>query len=83
MIAELQKVEPKYASVKSRLISGGEDENFKLINLVFDQMSYKLCLPSFIAQDILTNEHLRNNSHLSIKPLTDRFNALFYVPRKL
>ena len=46
-------------------------------------MSYKLCLPSFVAQDILTNltnEYLRNNHHMSIKPLTDRFNSLFYVP---
>ena len=73
MLEELQKIEPKYVLLKSKLISGGEDENFKLINnilykteKVFDQMSYRLCLPSFIAQDILTNEHLRNNSHLSI-----------------
>ena len=48
--------------------------------MVFDQISYRLCIPSFIAQDILTNEHLRNNGHLSIKTLTDRFDALFYVP---
>ena len=87
MIEELQRIEPKYVLLKSNLTSGGVDENFKLINnilykteKIFDQMSYKLCLPSFVAQDILTNEHLRHNQHLSIKPLTDRFNSLFYVP---
>ena len=87
MLQDLQDTEPKYVLLKSKLISGVEDKNFQLVNkilykteMVFDQMSYKLCLPSFIAQDILTNEHLRNNNHMSIKPLTDRFNALFYVP---
>ena len=70
-----------------KLILGQEDKNFKLVNkilykteMVSDQVSYKLCLPSFVAIDILSNEHLRNNCHLPIKPLTDRFNALFHVP---
>ena len=48
--------------------------------MVFNQESYKLCLPSFVAIDILSNEHLRNNCHLPIKPLTDRFCSLFHIP---
>ena len=79
MLSESQKVEPKYASLRSRIISEGEDVNFKLIDNVlykvekiFDQMSFKLCIPSFIALDILTNEHLKNNQHMWIKALTDR-----------
>ena len=50
MLEELQSIEPKHVLLKSKLISGGEDENFKLINKIlyktekdFDQMSYKLC----------------------------------------
>ena len=68
-------------------MSGVVDKNFQLIDkilykidMVFDQVSFKLCLPAFLAQDILQNEHIRHNSHMSIKPLTDKFNALFYVP---
>ena len=84
MIQDLQDTESKYVVLKSKLVSGVVDKNFQLINkilyetdMVFDQVSYKLCLPAFVAQDILQNEHVRNNSHMSI---TDKFNALFYVP---
>ena len=67
MLQNLQEAEPVYNSIKSKLILGQEDKNFKLVNkilykteMVFDQVSYKLCLPSFVAIDILSNEHLRN-----------------------
>ena len=87
MIQNLQEAEPVYNTIKSKLISGQEDQHFKLINrilykkvMVFDQESYKLCLPSFVAIDILQSEHLRNNCHLPIKTLTDRFCSLFHVP---
>ena len=63
MLQELQEADPKYASLKSKLISGLEDKNFKLVNkilykteMVFDQLSYKLCLPSFVAMDILNRQ---------------------------
>ena len=87
MLRNLQEAEPVYNSIKSKLILGQDDKHFKLINkilykkeMVFDQESYKLCLPSFVAIDILSNEHIRNNCHLPIKPLTDRFCSLFHVP---
>ena len=78
---------PTYNKMKIKLASGQQDKNFQVINKIlykkvsiFNQDSFKLCLPSFVANDILNIEHLRNNSHLSIKPLTDRFSYLFYVP---
>ena len=87
MIQNLQQAEPIYNTIKTKLISGQGDPNFKIINKilykkvsVFDQESFKLCLPSFVATDILRNEHLKNNSHLPIKPLTDKFCSLFHVP---
>ena len=34
MLEELQETEPKYVSLKSKLISGVEDKNFQLINKI-------------------------------------------------
>ena len=72
------------------LSSGKKDQDFELFSkvlykkaFIFNQVCYKLCLPTFLAKDILQIEHLRNSHHLQIKPLTDRFSYLFYVPKLL
>ena len=84
MIENLQDSEPAYSKMKLKLTSGQKDQDFEIINkvlykkdLIFNQESYKLCLPTFLAKDILQIEHLRNSYHLQIKPLTDRFSCLF------
>ena len=87
MLENLQNSEPAYSNMKSKLESGQIDENFVLINrilykkvLICSQETHQLCLPTFLATDILQSEHLRNSQHLQVKPLTDRFACLFYVP---
>ena len=54
LIQDLQDTEPKYVVLKSKLVSGVVDKNFLLINkilykidMVFDQVTYKLCIPLF------------------------------------
>ena len=78
MIENLQESEPTYNKIKLKLAYGQKDQDFEVINkvlykkvLIFNQESYKLCLPTFLAKDILQIEHLRNSHHLQIKPLTD------------
>ena len=73
--------------MKFKLESGQINEDFVLINrvlykkvLICSQESHQLCLPTFLATDILQSEHLQNSHHLQVKPLTDRFSCLFYVP---
>ena len=90
MIENLQESEPAYCKMKLKLASGQQDQDFEVFNtvlykkvLIFNQESYKLCLSTFLANDILQIEHLRNSQHLPIKPLTDRFSYLFYVPNLL
>ena len=49
-------------------------------SIIYDQVIYRLCLPQFLALEVLTKLHFRNSAHLNSENLKTQFSNNFYTP---
>ena len=84
----IQKSEPKFSTIFEKLQTDVHQTNdyaliegiLYKIRTVYGQKAIRLCIPSFVGNQVLSNLHHNNSAHPSIDNLLNQFSSVFYTP---
>ena len=86
-LKEMQMTEPLFSTKFAELIDGKSDPCFEIhrgilykTEDIFGEKAFKLCVPSFIAHDMLRQAHYKEEKHCSPKALVDMFSTMYFTP---
>ena len=86
-LKEIQVTEPLFSSKFADLVDGKQDPCFEVhkgilykTEDIYGEKAFKLCVPSFMAQDMLRQAHYKDEKHCSAKALVDMFATMYFTP---